>query len=508
MSESFSEKEAAPADVVYNPVDTNAILDGERDYLPGDELYIDPKVEAKIVRKFDIHIAPLILVIYIICALDRSNIGNAAAAGMSTDLHLTGNQLNVAVSIYYVTYVCAEIPVTMLCRQFPARFMMPGVMCIWAFVMVGSGFMTNYAGLIVTRLMIGLCEAGESLRVFAVLGLTKQDWSGMYKRREQSRRFAILFLSLMLSGAVGGLFASGFLKMDGVQGKRGWRWIYLMEAVISFAVAIIVFIFLPNNAATAYFFNEEEKAVIKKRDAQRAAYMGHAKIQKIDFTKAFKDPKIYLSAAIQFSVDVCLYGFSTFLPVIISGLGKGFTGVRAQLLTVPVYAAAAVVYVICAFGMDHFENRHRFIIPAAIVNIIGYAVLIGVGDGHYHVKYAMTFLVGCGLYVADGGNMTWLIINQAPQIKRSIGIATQQMMGNAGGIVAGQIYMARDKPNYHIGHSISMAFMCVALVFTFIKAWYLKRVNKRREEMSPEERQRLIDEGVVGDIHPDFRLKL
>ncbi|EIW72326.1 hypothetical protein TREMEDRAFT_25239 [Tremella mesenterica DSM 1558] len=500
MSESFSEKEAVPADVVYNPVDTNATLDGERDYLPGDELYIDPKVEAKIVRKFDIHIAPLILVIYIICALDRSNIGNAAAAGMSTDLHLTGNQLNVAVSIYYVTYVCAEIPVVLF---FDSHKVTNDP--VWAFVMVGSGFMTNYAGLIVTRLMIGLCEAVSACSWRPGTDKTR---SGMYKRREQSRRFAILFLSLMLSGAVGGLFASGFLKMDGVQGRRGWRWIYLMEAVISFAVAIIVFIFLPNNAATAYFFNEEEKAVIKKRDAQRAAYMGHAKIQKIDFTKAFKDPKIYLSAAIQFSVDVCLYGFSTFLPVIISGLGKGFTGVRAQLLTVPVYAAAAVVYVICAFGMDHFENRHRFIIPAAIVNIIGYAVLIGVGDGHYHVKYAMTFLVGCGLYVADGGNMTWLIINQAPQIKRSIGIATQQMMGNAGGIVAGQIYMARDKPNYHIGHSISMAFMCVALVFTFIKAWYLKRVNKRREEMSPEERQRLIDEGVVGDIHPDFRLKL
>ena len=59
------------------------------------------------------------------------------------------------------------------------------------------------------------------------------------------------------------------------------------------------------------------------------------------------------------------YGFSNFLLLNISGLGEGYSGVRAQLLTVPVYAASAVAYVIAAYFMDRYETRYTLMIPAA-----------------------------------------------------------------------------------------------------------------------------------------------
>ena len=111
-------------DTVSPPPELNAPTDsedGEREYLPGDPLYIDPVEEAKVVRKMDLFVAPVIMLIYVICALDRSNIGNAAAAGMSTAIGLKGDELSVAVSIYFVTYISAEVPVTMLCRRIRPR---------------------------------------------------------------------------------------------------------------------------------------------------------------------------------------------------------------------------------------------------------------------------------------------------------------------------------------------------------------------------------------------------
>ncbi len=58
------------------------------------EFVIDPILEKKIVRKLDIYIIPVYMIIYIFSFLDRSNIGNAKVAGMDKDLHLVGSEFN------------------------------------------------------------------------------------------------------------------------------------------------------------------------------------------------------------------------------------------------------------------------------------------------------------------------------------------------------------------------------------------------------------------------------
>lgn len=57
------------------------------------EIYIDPKVEAKILRKIDIYLMPLLTIAFLSAYLDRSNIGNAATAGLLTDIHMSSQQL-------------------------------------------------------------------------------------------------------------------------------------------------------------------------------------------------------------------------------------------------------------------------------------------------------------------------------------------------------------------------------------------------------------------------------
>lgn len=67
------------------------------------DLYIDPVAEKKLLRKLDSFIAPMCIMFFLVAYLDRSNIGNAAIAGMTEDLGLTGNNLNVAVTVFYGT---------------------------------------------------------------------------------------------------------------------------------------------------------------------------------------------------------------------------------------------------------------------------------------------------------------------------------------------------------------------------------------------------------------------
>lgn len=54
------------------------------------------KKEAKLRRKLDLYIAPVMMMLMLISYLDRGNIGFAATQGMADDIGLKGNQLNVS----------------------------------------------------------------------------------------------------------------------------------------------------------------------------------------------------------------------------------------------------------------------------------------------------------------------------------------------------------------------------------------------------------------------------
>lgn len=94
------------------PVDAkDGDLDSPSSGYASSHLTVDPAAEAKLLRKLDCWLAPMMIIAFLVAYLDRSNIGNAAIAGMNEDLDLTGNRLNVAVTVFYG-------------RKFPQNFSM------------------------------------------------------------------------------------------------------------------------------------------------------------------------------------------------------------------------------------------------------------------------------------------------------------------------------------------------------------------------------------------------
>ena len=102
-------------------------------------------------------------------------------------------------------------------------------------------------------------------------------------------------------------------------------------------------------------------------------------------------------AAGQFGVDTLLYGYSTFLPTIIKGLGT-WTTAQVQALTVPCYALGAVTYLTVAWFSDRYQQRFLASLPFAIISIVGYGILMS--DVSSGVHYFACFLVATGLYVS------------------------------------------------------------------------------------------------------------
>jgi MFS family permease len=142
------------------------------------------------------------------------------------------------------------------------------------------------------------------------------------------------------------------------------------------------------------------------------------------------------SGCIQFCQDILLYGFSTFLPSIIQGMG--YNTLQSQYFTIPVYVAGGLSFLAFAFISDRLTIRAPFVLFANMFGIVGYILLLTkTSDG---VKFFATFLCAIAVYNGPGLNLTWLNVNVAPHYRRATAIGLQQTIGNTAGIVAGQIY--------------------------------------------------------------------
>lgn len=170
--------------------------------------------------------------------------------------------------------------------------------------------------------------------------------------------------------------AFGLIRLDGVSGLEGWRWLFIVEGLMTAVVGVATFFLLPNDFETAYFLNEEEKILMRMRLQQSARYVEHEEFNVKEVWKTLRDPKTWLTSFNQICVNICSFGFSTFLPTIIKGFG--YDSVKTQLLTVPVYIWASAFYLVVANLSDRVKMRAVFMAPLCLVSAVGYSMLLGV----------------------------------------------------------------------------------------------------------------------------------
>ncbi|KAI4261786.1 MAG: hypothetical protein L6R42_003018, partial [Xanthoria sp. 1 TBL-2021] len=354
---------------------------------------INHVAEKKLVRKLDLHIIPFIMLLYLFSFLDRVNIGNARLYGMEEDLGLMGNQYQTAVSILFVTYLLAEVPSNLVLKKFTPSRWISFITTSWGIIATLTGVTQSYAGLLVCRLLLGLVEGG--LFPGAAVYLTL-----FYTKRELALRVGYLFISAAIAGAVGGLLAYGIGFMDGVAGQKGWRWILILEGLPSVVLGIATWFLLADSPETAFYLSSEEKHLVNvRRDRQLGQTSSAQNFHRADVYAAFKDWKVYAFCAGQFGTDTVLYGYSTFLPTIIKGLGTWSTA-QAQALTIPCYCLGALSYVVAARISDAQQRRGLYTVLFGGISVIGYGILIS--DSSTGVHYLGCFLVAIGLYVTCG----------------------------------------------------------------------------------------------------------
>ncbi|KAH7138152.1 major facilitator superfamily domain-containing protein [Dendryphion nanum] len=458
---------------------------------------IDPVAEKKLLRKCDLRVLPPLFVLFLLAFLDRTNIGNAKIQGLTEDLDMHGSDYNIALFVFFIPYILFEVPSNLVIKKMAPSTWLSLIMILWGISTIGMGLVKNFEGLVAMRVLLGLFEAGLFPGCVYLISM-------YYKRYELQWRLTLFFAASIIAGGFGGLFAFAIAKMDGVGNYSGWRWIFIIEGLLTLVVGIGAKFWVPDWPETATFLTESERALLI---ARLSADSGAATMNRLDkraTKRIFSDPKIYLGTLAYFGIVNTGYAGSFFIPTIVRELG--YTASAAQIRSIPIFAVATVTAIGAAWVTDRARHRYAFCIVGLVVASIGYILLLAQDNLSTGVKYFALFLIVPGGYITQPITLVWMSNLVSGHYKRSVSSAMQVGFGNIGGIVASNVFLDREKPTYVTGYGVSLGMLwicgaaCTALFF------FAKWENGKRERGERDWRLEEEDADNLGDDHPHFRL--
>ncbi|KAL2280780.1 hypothetical protein FJTKL_12292 [Diaporthe vaccinii] len=212
--------------------------------------------EKKLLFKIDFFILTYGCLAYFAKWLDQANLSNAYVSGMKEDLAMYGTEYNLAATCFSIGQILGPIPASILLTWVPPRILLPGLELLWSFLTIGTYAVRDVNQLYPIRFFVGFLEGSCFVGIQYVLG----SW---YKRTELGKRTAIFACAAYVGTMISGYLQSAVLAgLDGKNGLVAWRWVFIIDGVITVVVALYGFIFFPDTPynTQAFYLSAEEKA--------------------------------------------------------------------------------------------------------------------------------------------------------------------------------------------------------------------------------------------------------
>jgi len=404
--------------------------------------------------------------------LDRTAIGNAKLYGLQKGIGADDNQYRLALTLFFIPYALFEPATNALLKKIRPSWFFTAIIVLWGVVMMCQGFVTSPGGLYAARFFLGVTEAG----LFPGVQLYLSFW---YRRREFGLRSAIFFSAATAAGAFGGLLSAAIGQLDGVRGRGGWSWIFIILGAATIGIGSLSIWLTYDFPETATFLTEREREYQVARlrlDGQQTGMKAHLTLR--GAMSAIFDIRTLLFAMVYVGADMPLYAFSLFTPTIVQGLGFKNRNI-ANLVSVPIYVLACVVTIVVGIVADRTGRRGFVNLIGFSVGITGYVILIA--SRNFGLSYFATYLAACGIYPMIANTVAWTANNIDGQYRRSLILGCVIAWGNLNGAVSSNVYFAKDKPWYRLGHGLVLLYLCLGFLFTALFMLYAKRENARRD---------------------------
>ena len=267
---------------------------------------LETRAYAKVTRR----LVPFLMLCYLAAYLDRVNVGFAKLQ-MLSDLQWSNTVYGLGAGVFFLGYFLFEVPSNMILHRFGARRWLARIMITWAIISASFAFVSSPAMFYVLRFLLGVAEAGFAPGV--ILYITY--W---FPSARRARVMGLFFMAIPLASIVGAPLSGWIMEsFAGVQGLRGWQWLFALEAVPSLILGIAILFYLDDSIAGAKWLSAEEKAVLQRNiAAENDGKVAHQTIR--DF---LADRRLWLLTAIYFCIVMGQYGLTFWLPTIVRNAG-------------------------------------------------------------------------------------------------------------------------------------------------------------------------------------------
>jgi D-galactonate transporter len=375
-------------------------------------------------RKVNLRLIPFLFICYVAAYLDRINIGFAQLQ-MKQDLAFSDAVYGLGAGIFFFGYALFEVPSNLLLEKIGARKTLIRILVLWGLTSAGMMLVSTPTQLYVTRFLLGLFEAG----FFPGIILYFTYW---YPTHMRAKIIALFMSGMAVAGIIGGPL-SGWIMNDlaGVNGWKGWQWMFLLEGLPSVLLGLLAWFVLCDRPAKAHWLSAHEKDLIDRtlqQDRQALGSAHHGSLR-----QALRDPKIYILAFAYFTFIAGTYVITFWLPTMVKSFGVSNPLEIGALTAIP-YLIGAIGMVVLGKHSDRTGERRWHCAGAAF---LGGAGLIATSFLTGHLAAALFALAFATIGIFATMPLFWSIPTAylSPSAAAG-GIALINSLGLVGGFVS------------------------------------------------------------------------
>ncbi|KAL5337826.1 major facilitator superfamily domain-containing protein [Aspergillus crustosus] len=429
-------KSASSQDRTINP---NGAADADEPS-PAEWKYL----ESRIRRKADLRLCTIAGILCSLNLLDSGILASASVTTLLSDLDLQGQRYSVSIFIFTVASVVFQLPCTVAVRWIGPRLWFAAITFCFGLITFCTAFVQTWRQMVAIRILLGISMSG----IYPGLTYLVSTW---YTRREQQLRFAFLQSGEVAALATGYIINYGLNKLHGKAGLEGWRWMYLVQGLITCVIGIITYWWMvdfPENARNSFYFLTEAEAKVATQRIQ--ADRGDVELDSFEWRKVlinFTDPKLYGFACMYFLLNIVSTALNYFLPQILVS-GMGFSSDESILLSTPPYYWSLIPVLLTSFLGDTYRIRGPLITFNALCLIAGYLMFGLPTSTHVTVRYIGTFLA-TGAYVSNWAALNaYMANNVVGQWKRVTTAAAVAACNGLGSFAGSYIVRQTEAPGY------------------------------------------------------------
>ncbi|KAK0640733.1 major facilitator superfamily domain-containing protein [Cercophora newfieldiana] len=409
----------------------------------------------------------------IIKYLDQTNISSAFVSGMREDLGLYGDELNYFTTYFSISYCLMLIPSQVIITYVRPSLWLPGLEIGWGLVTGLIAFSQNAHQIYALRVLLGLFESSA--------------WPGMmtlfmywYTPMELAKRMGFYHSCQAVGSMMSGALQVAILNtLEGKLGLRGWRWLFVINGIITVFIGMAGFFMLPDypnrpNPRAAWLTDEHITMANERLDRH-----GRDDAKRITWKSAKRTFSMwitYLIPALYILTVLAPYGynyFNLFLKSLINADGTP-TWNTEQVNAIPIAGGAVnVLFVwIWAILSDVIQTRWTLLVAQAIIGLVPCVIMsiwtsdpINTPLSAAYASYFMTYMsLGTAPLV-----MSWLS-DLLPQDSEARTLIVGYSIAGVYAVLSWSqvlIWPASQAPLYKFAWQLSIGFWAMVIIMSW-----------------------------------------